>query len=424
MLIPPRPAPPPAAPAWRQALRLFGQDLLAGLPDAAFERQVVHLPVLRRAIVLVNDPTVLREVFVAQHAAYAPKSRLMEQALAPVLGSSLFIGHGPEWARRRAAVARLLHPAGLTRFRPAMRRSAAELVASWAAGGEREVTAPLAEATTRIMLRAVLGEAAPVAAAAGIAQGLARYQDGVRLVDPAWLLALPDAWVGRQGARAAREAARLRALVSAAMAQAGEGGMLPELRALLPEPEPLLDEVAMFLLAGSETAAATLGWALYLLALAPDWQARLREEAAEEGAALRAVLNETLRLYPPVPFLTRRADAPGRIRRWAIRRGDLVLASPWLLQRNPAHWPDPHAFRPERWLGGEAAGRAFIPFGLGPRACAGAAFGMAEMAVLLSAVLARFAVLPGDQPVRPVARLTLRPLGGIRLRFSDAPRRS
>lgn len=420
MLIPPRPDAPAVAPSWRQALRLFGRDLLAGLPEAAFERQVVHLPVLRRAIVLVNDPGVLRDVFVAEHATYAPKSRLMEQALAPVLGSSLFIGSGPEWARRRVGVARLLHPAGLAAFRPAMRLSAAELVASWEGAAEREVTAPLAEATTRIMLRAVLGEAAPVGHAAAIAQGLARYQDGVRLVDPAWLLALPDAWVGRQGARARAGAARLRGLIAAALAEAGEGGMVPGLRALLPEPAALLDEVAMFLLAGSETAAATLGWALYLLARAPEWQARLREEAAEDGPALRAVLNETLRLYPPVPFLTRRADAPARIRRWAIRRGDLVLASPWLLHRNPAHWPEPHAFRPERWLAGEAAPRAFIPFGLGPRACAGAAFGMAEMAVLLVAVLARFRVAPGDQPVRPVARLTLRPAGGIRLRISDA----
>jgi cytochrome P450 len=438
--LPPRPLPPDRQPGLLRGLWLLQRDALRAFPASVYRQQMGSLRAFRRLFLIVNDPGQIREVFIARHAVYAAKSRFMEQALRPVLGGSLFITHGPAWAERREVVARLLHPSRLPLFHPAMTEAAEALCAAWDRGGVRDVAADLSEATTRIMLRSVFGSGARPGSAAGIAALLARYQEVVRPIDVGWLLGLPERWTGLQSLSARRTARALRAAIAAeiAAAGAGEGGLLPELRAARrPDGTPvldeaaLLDEVAMLLLAGSETSAATLAWALLLLAHDRPRSERLREELATLGGRLpeaselgrlpyaRAVLQEALRLYPPVPFLTRRALSPDRIRRWEVPPETLVMAAPWLIQRKPGLWEEPERFRPERFLEPQAQAipkHAFIPFGLGPRICAGAAFGMAEMTVILAAVVPRFEFDPAPaRGVEPGVRLTLRPKGGLRL---------
>jgi cytochrome P450 len=438
--LPPRPTPPPRQPGVLRGLWLLQRDALKAFPAPVYRQQMGSLRAFRRLFLIVNDPREIREVFIARHATYQAKSRFMEQALRPVLGSSLFINHGPVWAERREVVARLLHPSRTAAFHPAMAEAAEALCDAWGQGGVRDVAADLSEATTRIMLRTVFGAGARPASAARIAALRSRYQDVVRPVDVGWLLGLPERFTGMQGLRARATARALRAAMAAELAAAGEGegGLLPGLRAArredgLPvlDEGALLDEVGMLLLAGSETSAATLAWALLLLANDPARLKRLREELAPLNGRLpdaaemqalpytRAVLQETLRLYPPVPFLTRRALGHDRIRRWEVVPDTLVMAAPWLIQRKPDLWPEAERFRPERFL--EPAARAipkhaFIPFGLGPRICAGAAFGMAEMTVILAAVVQRFDLDPAPaRGVEPGVRLTLRPKGGLRL---------
>jgi cytochrome P450 len=187
----------------------------------------------------------------------------------------------------------------------------------------------------------------------------------------------------------------------------------------------------MLLLAGSETAANALTWTLYLLAAHPETARRAREDLAALPAVpmtpdhlgplvfTRAVLQEAMRLYPPVAVLSRQALAPDRIRRWTLRPGDTVMCVPWLLHRHADWWDRPHTFLPGRFLP-EAAKRqpkfTYMPFGLGPRVCAGAAFGMAEMQVFLGVLLRRFAFsVPEGFAPRPSCRLTLRPAGGMTL---------
>jgi cytochrome P450 len=136
-------------------------------------------------------------------------------------------------------------------------------------------------------------------------------------------------------------------------------------------------------------------------------------------AFTRAVIQEAMRLYPPVAVFARQAVRPDRIRRWEVAPGDIVLAVPWLLHRHEHLWEAPHAFRPERFLGEAARQRprfSYLPFGLGPRICAGAAFGMAEVSVFAAILFRRFrfALAPGFVP-RPNCRLALRPKGGMRL---------
>ena len=132
----------------------------------------------------------------------------------------------------------------------------------------------------------------------------------------------------------------------------------------------------------------------------------------------RNVLRETLRLYPPVPMFVREATKAETFRNRAVKPGAQVVVSPWHLGRHEDLWEDPDSFDPARWEGGQPAVReAFLPFSTGARVCPGAGFAMAEAAVLLAAVMARFRFEVMDEPV-PVAHLTVRSKDGIRLRVS------
>jgi len=185
------------------------------------------------------------------------------------------------------------------------------------------------------------------------------------------------------------------------------------------------DEAIVIFMAGHETTANTLAWAFYLLSQA-DWaRARVHEEIhrelggreptfADMGRLVytRTVIEETLRLYPPVPILGREAIAPTRIADKEVPEGALVLVAPWLLHRNANLWPRPDDFVPERFLPGRPrpSKHQYVPFATGPRICPGMAFGLLEATLCLAVLAQRFdpTLAPGTD-VRPVCRLTLRP---------------
>jgi cytochrome P450 len=195
----------------------------------------------------------------------------------------------------------------------------------------------------------------------------------------------------------------------------------------------MVDQVAIFFLAGHETSASALSWALYLLARYPGWQERVAAEAAAMGEApdfaaasrlrvARDVFREALRLYPPVPMMVRETTRPERFRNRTLPKGAQIVISPWHLHRHERLWENPDAFDPGRWQTGNCKAclrDAFIPFSAGARVCPGAGFAMAEGPLLLALLLRafRFDRIAGDDPV-PVAYLTVRSRDGIRLRIS------
>jgi len=179
-------------------------------------------------------------------------------------------------------------------------------------------------------------------------------------------------------------------------------------------------------MAGHETTANSLAWTWFLLSQAPEVEERLHRELAEvlDGRLpglddvprliyTRAVFEEAIRLYPPVPLLGRQALHEETIRNRTIPKGSLLIVIPWLLHRHRRLWDQPDHFMPERFLPENAAARerySYIPFSVGPRVCAGQAFGLTE-AILCLATLAqraRLRLAPGAA-VEPVCRLTLRP---------------
>ena len=211
----------------------------------------------------------------------------------------------------------------------------------------------------------------------------------------------------------------------------------------------LLDQICFLFLAGHETSASALAMACYLLARYPEAQAHfaaeLRELRSQSNASssvtapsrplgyddLRqlpygtALIQETLRLYPPVSFFIRESQTPQKLGESRCPMGALLAISPWVIQRHEQHWSDPNCFRPERFLANQAsdsdkqwARDAYLPFGLGPRKCPGAAFALQEALLVLAELVSRYELLsePGQEPDL-VGNLTLRSRNGVRLRL-------
>jgi cytochrome P450 len=202
--------------------------------------------------------------------------------------------------------------------------------------------------------------------------------------------------------------------------------------------EDLLDQICVLFLAGHETSASALAWALYLIANCPHLQERLHAEAVAVmggGPArfahirqlkfARDVFRETLRLYPPVSFMLRDAGEATTMRDKAICPADPLFVSPWLIHRHRGQWERPDVFDPDRFASDSAKASlktSYLPFSLGPRVCLGANFAMQEAILTLAsmALTFRFDPVAGHVP-RPVSRLTVRSANGIRLAVTLRP---
>jgi unspecific monooxygenase len=195
----------------------------------------------------------------------------------------------------------------------------------------------------------------------------------------------------------------------------------PETGAAFSETQ-LGDEVATMILAGHETTATALFWALYLLALDPVAQEQLADEARQVpdvGEAdlarlkfTRAVVDETMRLYPPAFLIARSASGPDQVAGMPVAKGDVILISPWLLHRHEKLWRDPNAFIPERFLAPAPPPDrfAYLPFGVGPRICIGAHFALVEATLALARFISAFRVtLLDKEPVMPMGVVTTQP---------------
>ncbi|WP_245870075.1 cytochrome P450 [Teichococcus rhizosphaerae] len=439
--VPPHPPRPRRLPPLRELLRSLRRSFLDFWPQACFEREILRRRVLMRDIIICNSPATVQEAFVDNARVFERKSPQMRHALRPLLGDGLFISDGALWKERRRVVAPVTHVSRLAALTPPITEAAAERAAAWSRRDPAQPIDMLAEMghlTAEIICRTIFGRQLGGGAAATVVSAFAEYQRAVAQTDLISLLGLPD-WVPRwQPRRARRASQRIQAVLDGLIehvlsGRAGDEASLIRSMAegINPatgrpmEKEAFRNEAAVLFMAGHETTANTLAWAWYLLSQSPPVLARLQAEAdALDGPArfadldrlryTRAVVEETLRLYPPVPLLAREAVAEGEIDGQAVRKGSLVIAVPWLLHRHRKLWQEPDAFRPERFLpGGEAATKpryAWIPFAIGPRVCTGAAFGLTE-AVLCLATLARVVtpwLVPGTV-VYPVCRLTLRP---------------
>lgn len=447
MPLPPKPsARADRVSLWRY-MRMFRRDILSAQPARLYRAWMAEFRTPFFRSFLCNDPSLVRLVLQERPDDF-PKSNRIREGLAPLLGESVFVTNGDQWKRQRRIIDPAFEGGRLRDTFPAM----------WAAGqaavarmplGEVEVEAQMSHAAADVIFRTLFSIPIEHKTAQAVFEAFRAHQRTQPILNLAAFLPLPR-WMPRPHRRATLATARaIRALITAMTAErmaAIDAGTAPDDLAtkIMTTADPLtgarfdtaemVDQVAIFFLAGHETSASALAWALLMLAMHPEAQERVAAEAAALPAEMpdfsalsrlkftRAVFRETLRLYPPVPMMVREAACPERFRDRDVPQGAQVVLSPWHLHRHERLWENPDAFDPGRWLGTdrpEATREAYIPFSAGPRVCTGAGFAMAE-GVLLLALLARgfrFAPVPGRMPM-PEAHLTVRARDGIRLRVS------
>lgn len=426
-------------PVWT-LIGLAKKNFLSIWATSDFQGRLRSLKVFRRELILCNRPDVVREAFQTNHVALQRKSPQMRHALEPLLGDGLFVSDGETWVKRRKLVAPIIHGSRVPGFAPIMVDTIEEKRAEWASkpkGSEVDVLAEMAHLTAEIISRTIFGRQLGKDYASEVVRGFTEYQKHIDQVDLLAIFGLPD-WLPRFRSKALRKAnARILEVLDEiidsyhARKDAGEvsviGGLL-EARDDDGNPlsrEAVRNEAAVIFMAGHETTANTLAWTWFLLSQSPRVLDKLHAEidatlgdrapTFKDIASLpyaKSVIEETLRLYPPVPILAREATQGTSISNKQVRKGSLVLVVPWLMHRNPVLWDLPDTFWPERFLQDSMKPNkyGYVPFSIGPRICPGLQFGMTE-SILSLVILARqfdLRLKPGTD-VQPVCRLTLRP---------------
>lgn len=415
-------------------------DLLSLLPSAAYKMKAGNLGFSRRGITLFNDPKQVRQILFDREEAF-PKSDLMVNALEPLIGESVFVTYGERWRRQRA----MIDPAfSLIRIQNAFRFMQAAIddyeirLDEVARTGETiSIDQAMSELTADIICRSVFSTPLASSTAHDVFEDFNVFERSVAQVE-IWRLIVQKAWSeAPQKPEVLAACQRIRShlgdlidthleddkhayndiassIIAARDSETGKSLTREE----------LIDQLGVFFLAGHETTASVLTWVFFILATRPETMERVREEVSavagdnrisledtKKMLFVRSIFRETLRLYPPVTFLPRVAERDTIIGKRRIKKGTLVMISPWTIHRHRDLWPDPHAFDPERFMPGRDYPKgAYIPFGAGPHTCVGASFAVAE-SVLIIARLARryeFQVLDTAK-VRVAARLTTRP---------------
>jgi cytochrome P450 len=428
-------------------LRAGRRNVLELIPEIA-----THAPIISntrgKRWHMILDPDALRRVLRDRVEDY-PKSDVTKLILGPGIGKSLFIAEGQEWLWQRRTAAPVFSHRNVAALAPVMTAAAERASDRFAAATGRAADAfdEMVTATFEVISDVTFsgGDGFDRDAVHRAIDAYISQTAKVSLLD---IIGAPP-WVPRPSRMVAGSGLRdMKSVADAAITRRRASGSpgIPDLLDLLmagEDPksgrkmttEELRDNLLTFIVAGHETTALTLSWALYLCAFDPAVQTRARNEAqallgdraatAADVASLpyiRQVIDETLRLYPPAAFLSRTARADDELCGRPVKRGDTVILPIYALHRHHSHWPDPDRFDPERFAPGHQTDRfTFLPFGDGPRICIGANFAIQEAVIILATLLARFrfSLIPGKTP-KPVMILTLRPEGGVWLGVEPA----
>jgi cytochrome P450 len=410
----------------------------------AFEREVIVRKLLWARYVVMSAPAGIERVLLTNADNYV-KSPVARRLLEPGLGKGLLTSEGEDWRRQRRIMAPAFDHRSLVSYVPQMAEATHAMLARWDRlpnGSTLDVAAEMMRLTLAIIARAMFSTDAEEVRPA-VEAAMTRYQLEVR-PDILDLLRLPgwfprprnrnwrtifrevdqaiERMITREPPQSAKPKDLLARLIAARDTETGRTMSAKEVR----------DQVVTIFMAGHETTALSLAWTWYLLSQHPAEEARFHAEldtrfsleapSLDDIATLahtRAVLQESMRLYPPAHTISRQALADDVVHGHRVRKGSMVLIVPWLVHRHRLLWERPDVFDPDRFASERSAGRprfAYLPFGGGPRICIGASFAMTEAALILGMIGRRFRLrLAPGQLVEPVGLITLRPRNGLRM---------
>jgi cytochrome P450 len=438
---------PVAAPVHRRRLSRLQialaarRNVLEIIPAISYRQPIVTGEVLRRWHML-TDPAGYKRVMLDNLSNY-PKSEIMRRMLRPAIGESLFNADGAEWKWQRQAVAPVFTHRNVTALAPAMSATASRAVARLSGVSRAELVSQMLTATFDVICDVALSGREHFDSHA-FGQAITRYFRTAGRTSLLDFLGVPD-WFPRPGELIAGAAVKtMHGMVGEAIAARRRQTASPAddlldrmLAAEDPEsgrrmsPADLVNNMQFFIVAGHETTALAIGWALYLLANSPAQQERAHAEAraqlsgrvagAEDLAAMpfiNQVLEESLRLYPPVGLLARHVVARDELCGRTVHPNDILFLPIWALHRHEMLWEKPALFDPDRFAPGMVRDRyQYLPFGAGPRACVGANFAMMQAGIILSSLVQNFRFGQAEPGPRPVMTMTVRPEPGIFLKI-------
>lgn len=436
-LVPPFPPRAPETMSTLKRLAAIRISTIGSWTQQAYEDEVIRGRFFGRNSFIFNTPEAIRHVLIENYENYT-RTPAGIRVLRPMLGEGLLLAEGRAWKHQRRTLAPAFTPRAVMTLLPHMVSAIDETID--ALDSRRDAPLDLRE----VMQRMTLEIAGRTMFSFGMARHGAALRDfvmeyGARLAHPHLLdLVLPLGWPSPQDISRIffrrRWTRFIQALIAERRAAGKSEGAPPrdlfELMVAARDPETgiaftdeqLGDQVATMILAGHETTATALFWALYLLALDPATQdevaSEVRNIAANNAAGIdrlaftRAVIDETMRLYPPAFLIARAAAGPDTVAGMNVAPRDVVLIAPWLLHRHERIWPEPNAFIPARFMPGAPPPDrfAYLPFGVGPRVCIGAHFAIVEATLALARIIGHFRVdLEDRTPVMPVGVVTTQP---------------
>lgn len=424
-------APPTAAAAGREAVRDplgFFMWLTETYGDIVQYRSSLE------PAYLINRPDYIQHVLLTNATNYNKDTFLNKYLIESVAGQGLLTSENPLWRQQRQVIQPAFHRRSLGRFECVMQEATEQMVArldECARSGEPvDISDEMVRVTLDIVTRSlfsydILSEAGAIGRAMDTMVSIGKPKH--RKVQEA-IGYLDQVVVGLIDSRVAQTDDPPDDLLTTLLTVTYPDGSHMPLR-------QVRDEVMALLVAGHETTANTLSWSWYLLAQHPEVMARLQVELDDKldgRSAVMAdadrltyammVIQESMRLYPSAWSISRHALGEDEIGGYHIPANAIVAMSPYTMHRHPAYWPEPEAFRPERFDPSLPETRphfAYFPFGGGARQCIGRHFAMAESLIVMTALAQRYDIsLVADHPVEPHALVTLRPRNGILMKLS------
>ncbi len=431
-----------------RATWIFLRNPIEGFGPMAYNQPIVSVPSFGKKLHVITDPEGMMQVLAVQASKFT-KSAIDARIMGPATKKGLLSVHGEQWKRQRKSVAPMFAKRHMADLAPLIADVMRDFKEQLDAKPDIELGAAMAELTFDVLAKALLGDPQGLdkdrlkLATRKVVTSAGTLRPDDLLPLPRWM-PRPISPKGSSALKLLKQAADdlldsrdennpgddlVGLLISAVDPKTGQALSRRERR----------DNLIGFFIAGHETTALTLTWALYLVGMHKPTAERIRAEVQEVCGArgnadgdiiyddmeklvfTRAVIDETMRLYPPAPMLNRECHEETEILGRKIAVGDTFLLCNYVMHRTERLWENPNAFDPDRFIRQpdlKAKGAPYMPFGAGPRICVGMAFAVMEAVMALGTLVRDYDIqVPDECYPRPLMTVTLRPEGGVPARM-------